>query len=116
MAKVQANLNGTWYTVYQEFEGRALPIPEFEGQKLLLQDSTYTLISGKVDEGIIKANGNHLDIYGTDGLNKGRHYVAIYKINNSKLTICYNLGGNAYPADFKTAGHPHHFLAIFERG
>jgi len=115
MTKQLAKLDGTWLTVYQEFEGKKIPLPVFEGQKLILSESTYTLVAPKNDEGIIKANREKLDIYGTDGANKGRHYSAIYRIDNNRLTICYNLAGGAYPSDFKTEGKPQHFLSIFER-
>lgn len=115
MTKEQTNLNGTWNTVYQEFEGRQIPSPEFEGQKLILYENTYTVIGAKSDEGIIKANEEKLDLYGTDGANRGRHYAAIYRINKNRLTICYNLAGGTYPSDFKTEGHRQYFLSIFER-
>jgi uncharacterized protein (TIGR03067 family) len=115
MRDVKTTLNGTWLTVYQEFEGRKVPAIEFEGQKLILHESTYTIVAAKIDEGIINAKGKHLDIYGTDGANKGRHYSAIFQIEKDRLTICYNLTGNGYPTDFETEGNPQHFLSIFER-
>jgi uncharacterized protein (TIGR03067 family) len=115
MAKIQSNLNGTWFTVYQEFEGKEVSPTKFDGQKLILQESTYMIIGARVDEGIIKANGQHLDLYGTDGANKGRHYSAIFRIDKNQLTICYNLAGNAYPREFKTGGNTKFFLSRFER-
>jgi len=115
MTKILATLNGTWLAIYQEFEGKEVPLSEFEGQRLILQENTYSVVGAKMDEGIIKANGQNLDIYGTDGANKGRHYSAIYKIENSYLTICYNLAGGAYPRDFKTEGSAQFFLSKFIR-
>ena len=108
-------MNGIWLTIYQEFEGKEIAPAEFRGQQLILQDNTYTMIGAKTDEGIIKVTGEKLDIYSTDGANNGRHYSAIYWIDKNRLTICYNLAGNAPPSDFKTAGKPSHFLAVFER-
>jgi uncharacterized protein (TIGR03067 family) len=115
MLKSQYSLNGTWLIVYQEFAGREIPPSQFEGHKLILQDSTYTMLAPNADEGIIKVNGEKLDIYGTDGVNNGRHYTAIYRIENNRLTICYNLKGSIHPSGFETAGHPQHFLCVFER-
>lgn len=115
MTKMLSTLNGTWLAIYQEFEGKEVPLSEFEGQQLILQENTYSVIGAKMDEGIIKANGQNLDIYGTDGANKGRHYTAIYKIENNQLTICYNLAGGVYPKEFKTEGSKQYFLSRFMR-
>lgn len=115
MRETKESLNGIWYTVYQEFDGRQVPKAEFEDQQLVLNENTYTLLAAKGDEGFINVNGRNLDIYGTDGENKGRHYSAIYRIDNDRLEICYNLTGGSYPADFRTEGKPQHFLCIFER-
>src|SRR5258708_34557609 len=102
MLKSQNSLNGAWLIVYQEFEGKEIPPSQFEGHKLILQDSTYIMIAPNGDEGIIKVNGEKLDIYGTDGANNGRHYPAIYRFDNNKLTICYNLKGTTRPSGFET--------------
>ena len=115
MKEVKTILNGNWLTVYQEFEGRKISSTAFQGQQLILKENTYTIIGANIDEGIIKVNGQKLDIYGTDGANKGRHYSAIYRIEKNRLKICCNLAGNTYPTDFKTEANPQHFLSIFER-
>lgn len=115
MTNMLSNLNGTWLAIYQEFEGNEIPPAAYEGQQLTLQENTYTVIGAKTDEGIIKVNGQNLDIYGTDGANKGRHYSAIYQIEDNQLTICYNLAGTSHPRDFKTTGKSQFFLAKFQR-
>lgn len=73
------------------------------------------VLSDNADEGIIKTNGDKLDIYGTDGVNKGRHLTAVYQIVRGRLTICYNLDGTAYPKTFTTQDQPSYFLAVFEK-
>jgi uncharacterized protein (TIGR03067 family) len=110
MTTNKPNLNGTWRTVHQEFEGREVPQVEFKGHELILQDSTYIMIGARMDEGIILVDGQKLYIYGTDGANNGRHYSAIYKLEENRLTICYNLAGQKHPSDFRTAGKIKHFL------
>ena len=108
-------LNGTWIPIKQEIGGSVLPNIAFAKQRLVINDSTYTLTAESVDKGIVKYNGNKMDIYGRDGINKGKHFTAIYKYENEELTICYNLAGDSYPETFDTKGKRLFFLCIFKK-
>lgn len=108
-------LNGTWLPVKQEFAGTMLPPAAFEKQKLILSDSNYTLVAESVDKGIVKYNGDKMDIYGKEGVNSGKHFSAIYKYENGELTVCYNLAGDSYPDGFDTKGKPLFFLSVFRK-
>ncbi len=108
-------LNGTWVPVKLEINGEQLPAASFEKQKLIISDSVYTFIAESVDKGVVKYTGDKMDIYGRDGVNKGKHFTAIYKFDNEQLVICYNLTGDAYPATFETKGKPTYFLATFKK-
>jgi uncharacterized protein (TIGR03067 family) len=108
-------LNGTWVPVKQEFSGAPLPLSAFEKQQLIISDSNYTLIAESVDKGIIKRTADKMDLYGKEGVNTGKHFTAIYKLENSLLTICYNLTGSGYPETFDTKGKPMHFLSVFKK-
>lgn len=108
-------LNGTWIPVKQEIAGQSLPPAAFEKQKLILADSAYTVIAESVDKGIVKYNGDKLDIYGKEGVNAGKHFTAICKYENQELTICYNLKGDNYPESFDTKGKPLYFMSVFKR-
>jgi uncharacterized protein (TIGR03067 family) len=108
-------LNGTWVPVKQEFGGTALPKAAFEKQKLILIDSTYTLIAESIDRGIVKYKDDKLDIYGKEGVNTGKHFTAIYKLENEQLTVCYNLSGDSYPETFETKGKRMYFLSVFKK-
>ncbi len=112
-AMKQTKFNGTWVPVQQEFAGTVLPKAAFEQQRLVLSDSNYTLTAESVDKGVVKYNGNKMDIYGREGVNAGKHFTAIYKFENGQLTICYNLAGDSYPEAFETKGKPLFFLAVF---
>ena len=92
-----------------------MPAGFFENQKLIINDSTYTLIAESVDKGIIKYQGYKLDIYGIDGVNSGKHFMAIYKLENEELTVCYNLSGDSYPQSFETNDKPMFFLSVFRK-
>lgn len=108
-------LNGSWVPVKQEIGGSVLPNIAFAKQRLVINDSTYTLTAESVDKGIVKYTGTKMDIYGRDGVNKGRHFTAIYKYENEELTICYNLAGDSYPETFETKGKRLFFLCIFKK-
>ena len=108
-------MNGTWVPVRQEIGGKALPGIVYEKQLLILDRNKYTLIAESVDKGETVTNGNKMDIYGKEGVNTGKHFTAIYKLENGELTICYNLAGTDYPEMFSTAGKPLFFLSVFKK-
>ena len=108
-------LRGEWVPVQQEIGGKALPAAIFEKEKLTLSDTNYTFIAESVDRGVVKYSGNKMDIYGREGVNSGKHFTAICKLEKGRLFICYNLAGDSYPASFDTKGHPSLFLSIFAR-
>jgi uncharacterized protein (TIGR03067 family) len=108
-------LLGTWIPVKQEIGGTALPGVVFEKQKLILGDGTYLVIAESADKGTVQYNGNKMDIYGSDGVNAGKHFTAIYKYEDGLLTVCYNLAGDSYPDSFSTTGNPLLFLSVFKR-
>jgi uncharacterized protein (TIGR03067 family) len=114
-ATMPNKLNGTWVPVKLEINGQLLPPESFEKQKLIINDSAYTFIAESVDKGVVTSKDNKLDIYGRDGVNKGKHFTAIYKFENEQLIICYNLAGDVYPATFETTGKPMYFLATFKK-
>lgn len=110
-----SKLNGSWVPVKLEINGEQLPAASFEKQKLILNDSAYTFIAESVDKGVVKIKDDKMDIYGRDGVNKGKHFTALYKFENELLIICYNLAGDDYPATFETKGKSFYFLATFKK-
>ena len=108
-------LNGTWVPVRQEIGGKALPAAVYAKQQLVIDGNKYTLTAESVDKGETALNGNKMDIYGKEGVNTGKHFTAIYKLENGELTICYNLAGTDYPEMFSTAGKPLFFLSVFKK-
>lgn len=109
------SLNGTWIAVAQELGGKPLPPAFYEKQKLILADSTYTLVAESVDKGTVQVDGDRLDITGKEGVNAGKHFKAIYKIEQQQLVICYDLSGQNYPAAYSTKDQPYYFLAHFKK-
>jgi uncharacterized protein (TIGR03067 family) len=116
-AEGQTNkLNGTWIPFKQEIAGKELPKAAFEKQKLVIIDSSYIFTAESVDKGTVKCgNDDKMDIYGKEGVNTGKHFTAIYKLENEELTICYNLAGDSYPDGFETKSKPTLFLSVFTK-
>jgi len=108
-------LNGTWLPIQQEMGGTSLPKTAFEGQKLIINDSLYTVIAESVDKGVVRLKDDKMDIYGREGVNAGKHFMAIYKYENEQLTVCYNLAGDSYPDGFETKGKKMFFLSVFKK-
>ncbi|HEX5154091.1 MAG TPA: TIGR03067 domain-containing protein [Parafilimonas sp.] len=107
--------DGTWIPVQQEFGGASLPSSAFAKQKLIINDSNYTVIAESVDKGVVQYKDDKMDIYGKEGVNAGKHFTAIYKYEKNQLTICYNLSGDSYPQAFETKSGPTLFLSVFKR-
>ena len=76
-------LNGSWVAVFQEFGGNPLPATAYDNQKLIISDSNFTVIAESVDKGTVKVSSNQLDIFGKEGVNKGKHFTAIFKLENN---------------------------------
>jgi uncharacterized protein (TIGR03067 family) len=113
--KTDFPLNGSWKVVRQELNGKEFPADLFNNQTLVLHDSVYTLTAESVDKGVVRYANGRMDIYGKEGVNAGKHFTAIYKPEGGQLSICYNLTGNGYPADFSTSAGPLLFLSVFQR-
>lgn len=108
-------LNGSWTPIKQEIGGKDLPATYFQAQKLFIQDTTYTLTAESVDKGTLTYKNGQMDIYGKEGVNKGKHFTALYKLDNNQLTIVYNLKGDSYPLDFETKSKLTLFLSVFKK-
>jgi uncharacterized protein (TIGR03067 family) len=110
-----SNLNGTWVPIKEEIGGKSLPAVAFQSQKLLISDSIYIFSAESVDQGVVTHTDEHMDIYGKDGVNAGKHFTAKYKLENEQLTICYNLKGDGYPESFESKSKPTLFLCVFKK-
>lgn len=108
-------INGTWIPISQTMNGKTFPAVVYASQKLIIDDSNYTVIAESIDRGVIIYTANKMDIYGKDGVNKGKHFTAIYKYEDKQLTICYNLLGDSYPELFDSKGKGLLFLSVFKK-
>jgi uncharacterized protein (TIGR03067 family) len=110
------SFEGTWIPVKQELNGQPLPAESFAQSKLTIRNNGYTFETGTAtDEGDAITGDGKMDVYSRAGANKGKHFKAIYKLENNQLTVCYNLAGDQYPQSFDTQGHELFFLCVFQR-
>jgi len=108
-------LDGTWIPTSQELGGKSMPKSFYEKIQLIISGNQYTTIAESIDKGVIKYSHGKMDIYGKEGVNAGKHFTAIYKLENDQLTICYNMTGDKYPESFETSGNRSLFLSIFQK-
>jgi uncharacterized protein (TIGR03067 family) len=114
-ASNSGDLDGDWYPIQQEINGQQLELASFENQKLVIIESSFIFMAESVDEGNITYDNGKMDIYVDTGVNAGRHFKAIYKLENDLLTLCYDLKGGDYPESFDTSSNPNLFLSIFRK-
>jgi len=107
--------DGTWIPVKQEMGGKELLPAVFANQKLIISDTSYTFIAESEDMGYVVYDDNKMDIYGNDGVNDQKHFTAIFKLEDDRLTICYDLRGVEYPESFDTTDQPMYFMSVFEK-
>jgi uncharacterized protein (TIGR03067 family) len=108
-------LDGDWYPIQQEINGQKLELASFENQKLVIIESSFIFVAEGVDEGNVTYDNGKMDIYVDTGVNAGRHFKAIYKLENDLLKLCYDLKGGSYPESFDTSNNPNLFLSIFRK-
>ncbi|OYU79232.1 MAG: hypothetical protein CFE23_14995 [Flavobacterium sp. BFFFF1] len=113
--KVQQQLDGTWLPIRQEINGEQIPDKFLSIQKLILSGNDFSMTAESTDKGKFDYEERKMDIYVKEGANAGKHFTAIYKLENDLLTICYNLGGDSYPEAFDTSNQPLFFMSVFKR-
>lgn len=108
-------LAAIWFPIKEEIAGTKIPPIVFQAQQLELKNKHYIMRAESVDRGTFQVKGNHMDIFGEEGPNAGKHLKAIFELKNNQLIICYDLEGKDYPTSFDTKNHPLYFMAVFER-
>lgn len=112
------DLDGVWLPVTAELGGRAFPDEVRRAIRLEIRGDRYTLtLGGVADRGTCKldpsATPKALDITGVEGPNAGKTILAIYERDGDALRVCYDLGGERRPAEFKTAPGTQLFLVEY---
>jgi uncharacterized protein (TIGR03067 family) len=117
--KDESKVDGTWLASNAELDGKKMPKKAIANLKLTLKEGKYEVVAESPDRGTVtydnSAMPKQMDIKGTEGPNKGKTFLAIYELENDKLTICYDLSGSSRPSEFKTSPETRLFLVTYER-
>lgn len=113
-------IQGVWVPVKAEFGGQPMKDDFLTNTVMKLDDGKYeVIVAGKPDKGAYSLNAGSkprtIDITGTEGPNVGRTIPGIYELQGHTLRICYGLGGNPRPTEFKSPSGTKYFLVTYER-
>ncbi len=118
--KAASVLDGKWQVVEAELAGQKFPPRVAQSIQLAIDGENYLVTTDKgEDRGITRvmpdAKPSALDITGTIGPNKGKTFLAIYKLDGDKLVVCYDLTGKSRPKEFKTEPDSKLFLVTYRK-
>lgn len=110
---------GVWLPASAELAGNKFPDQILKTIRLEVKDDQYTTAVGPaLDKGACKrdtkTSPKRVEIIGSEGPNKGKTILAIYERKGDALTICYDLSGQNYPAEFKTAAGTKLYLVEYK--
>ncbi len=109
-------LAGQWAPVSAELGGQEFPVASFGGATLQLTVDTYEFAGDKGTYAVLsKDPPARMDIQGRQGPNAGRTIPAIYALTDNELTICYQLGSEERPSEFKSPKGSRVLLVRYKR-
>ncbi len=113
-------LKGEWSAESGVVAGEPFPDEVLKTIKLTIKDGEYTVWVGEAeDRGTVrtdaKAQPAQMTLVGSEGPNKGKTILAIYRVEGEKVTICYDLSGKSHPAEFQSTAENKLFLATYRR-
>lgn len=119
-ADVSKKLIGTWQLTKGVVGGSPFPHAVAKKLRLELTEGKYRLTGAESpDEGTWEVHRGKkplaMDVHGTEGPNKGKTYLTIFKLAGDRLTVCYDLSGKARPARFESLPKTLLFLAEYTR-
>jgi uncharacterized protein (TIGR03067 family) len=123
-ADALAALSGTWKPAAAELAGQPMPPPVLKTITMKIDGGRYevTVQTPKgpaVDKGTVVvdagANPKAMTIAGVEGPNAGKTFRAIYALDGDTLRVCYDLSGEARPAEFKTMPETKLYLVTYQR-
>jgi uncharacterized protein (TIGR03067 family) len=108
-------MDGLWIPVEAELGGNKLGAGALSTFELAIRHGTYEVPGdvGKIE--LSDSDPRAMDIIGTDGANKGKHFLCIYELEGDTLRICYDLTGKSRPTAFATEEGTKLFLVKYRR-
>lgn len=112
--------DGKWQAIEAELAGKKFPPRITKSINLTLDGDNYLVTTDDgEDRGTVRIRPDEkpsaMDITGTIGPNKGKTFLAIYKLEGDKLIVCYDLAGKSRPKEFKTEPATQLFLAVYQK-
>jgi uncharacterized protein (TIGR03067 family) len=112
--------DGKWQAVEAELAGKKYPMQSPKGIELTIDGEKYHVFTGDgEDRGTVRYLADEkptaMDITSTFGPNKGKTFLAIYKLDGDKLVVCYDLMGKSRPKEFKTEPKTMQFLVTYQK-
>jgi uncharacterized protein (TIGR03067 family) len=114
-------LEGVWLPVKAELGGRPMADEVLKTITLRLDNGKYEVhVGDEPDRGTYTFDAttqpHSMSVTGTDGVNRGKTFPAIYELKGDTLRICYDLSGKKRPTEFKTAAGTKLYLVTYSRG
>jgi uncharacterized protein (TIGR03067 family) len=119
--KAQESLQGKWKLVAGEMGGMKMPEGALENGSWVIKDNHYTFRAAEqTEKGTIKLDPGKkpaaIDLEITEGGDKGKTQVGIYKLEGDKLTVCVaRAGDKERPTEFKTKEGTEQLMFTFQR-
>jgi uncharacterized protein (TIGR03067 family) len=113
-------VQGNWKPVTAELAGQPMSDAILKIISLKLDNGKYEVFVGaEPDRGIYTLDSTtqpkSMTVTGTDGVNRGKTFPAIYELNGDTLRICYDLSGVKRPTEFKSVAGTKIYLVTYHR-
>ncbi len=114
------SLQGTWNITALEMDGGKLPAGAFTGAKMVIEGTQFVAIGmGATYRGNFTVNTAvtpaQLDMNFTDGPEKGRASLGIFKLDGDTWTVCLTVTSQTRPTGLATSPKSGHALETFVR-
>ena len=113
-------VQGSWQPVRAELAGQPMADAVLKIISLKLDNGKYEVFVGsEPDRGTytldMKSKPRGMSVTGTDGVNQGKTFPAIYELKGDTLRICYDLSGAKRPTEFKSVAGTKLYLVTYAR-
>lgn len=114
------NFQGTWTVVSMEMDGKPLAEDKRQKIKLSIKGENFTFDNGDgAEPGLYKIdptkNPKELNIVITEGSDKGKVYLVIYKFEGGKMIQCMELSNKDRPRQFTGRASSGCALEVWQR-
>jgi uncharacterized protein (TIGR03067 family) len=119
---VDSDLTGVWQVLKAEMAGKPMQFGTDFELKIVGDRYATGVPSGYSDRGRIELFGDELagqarrmDVIGEVGMNKGKRFPALYRVQGRTLEVVYDLSGANRPNEFVSVEGTQLFRATYQR-